>query len=79
MVCEDADRAAMGEAAMTRTLTETFAYAIQNAQRINYLHPRIQREVDAKAKARQIECCFRAGRINGSDKELLFDVYVRDA
>jgi len=63
----------------TRTTSEIFAPAIANANRINYLHARIQREADLKAKARQIECRFRSGRINGTDRDLLMDLYVREA
>jgi hypothetical protein len=63
---------------MTRTLDAIFAPAIANATRLAYLHPRIQREPTLQAKARQIECCFRSGRITGCDKHMLLDLYVRD-
>lgn len=63
---------------MTRTAAEVFAPAIANATRLAYLHPRIQREPTLQAKARQIECCFRSGRITGCDREMLMDWYVRD-
>ncbi len=63
----------------TRTTSEIFAPAIANAERLSFMHRRIQVEPSKEWAKAIITAAFHAGRINGCDREMLLDLYVSEA
>ena len=63
---------------MTRTANEIFAPAILNASRLQNVHKIIQLW-QAPYRGQRITRMFECGKINGSDRDFLWELYVEDA
>lgn len=60
----------------TRTISEHFAPAITSAAQLAWTHGRISIHRLKEDKLRSINAMFGAGRINGTARVMLIEIYV---